>query len=353
MHVILNKIDRVADGQRAEIVADLERRLVSSGIDRPRVHVTSASTGVGIDALRGALAAEAGSKALVTAKLDADARAALARLGGALSVEPDVSHAPLVAPARRDAAVHDAIEGALAVVDVAGLSGQVRAAVMHRARRSGGSLLARVVTLMGWMTGQQRRRADPAAFLRDWRRRGSLGRVVNPVRGVLLEAAGRLPAASRGALLGALGIEELESASADALDRAARDAIADLRIPGSLLWPVVGAAQLAVGAAFVFATAWYVTLFVSGGAVPVSTFELPGLGPVPLPLLILTGSILVSAVLGWIVALHAGWIGRRAARRVATRVGSAVETAIVAVGTRGIDQVEAVRKELADALSAE
>ena len=76
---------------------------------------------------------------------------------------------------------------------------------------------------------------------------------------------------------------------ARALDAVARDAAGDLRIRGSILWPLVGAVQLAIGAVFAFAIAWYVTLFVSGGRVPVSTVEAPLLGPLPLPLVLLVG----------------------------------------------------------------
>ena len=48
-----------------------------------------------------------------------------------------------------------------------------------------------------------------------------------------------------------------------------------------------------------FALAWIVILFVSGGGVPVGTFDAPLLGPVPMPLALLTASVLVSAALGW------------------------------------------------------
>jgi hypothetical protein len=116
---------------------------------------------------------------------------------------------------------------------------------------------------------------------------------------------------------------------------------------------VVGAVQLLIGAVFLFTVAWYVTLFVSTGAVPVGTIELPILGPVPLPLVLLAGSVLASAILGWLLALHAGWIGRRRGRRVAERVRAAVASAVHEAGLRGLRRVEEVRSGVAEARSAQ
>ncbi len=117
-------------------------------------------------------------------------------------------------------------------------------------------------------------------------------------------------------------------------------------MPGSILWPIIGAVQLAVGAVFAFAVAWYVTLFVSGGVVPVSTVEAPILGPVPLPLVLLAGSIVVSAVLGMILSLHAGWIGRRLGRRLEGRVRAEVAAAVETAGLAGLERVEAARRAI-------
>ena len=118
------------------------------------------------------------------------------------------------------------------------------------------------------------------------------------------------------------------------------------RIPGSILWPVVGAIQLAIGAVFAFAVVWYVTLFLSQGQVPVSTIDLPVLGPLPLPLILLAGSIVISAVLGLLLSLHAGWIGRRAGARIAERVRAAVGSSVTETGFGGLDRVENARRRM-------
>jgi hypothetical protein len=268
-------------------------------------------------------------------------------LARSVGLEPGSAPAPLIDESRRTATIHAAVAGALAVVDPAGVARQMQNAVLGRARRTGGSLLGRVLALLGWLTGQSGRQGDPVAYLRGWRGRGSLARAVNPIHAALVEAARGVPAASRRAVLEALGADGAEAAIGRALDDAARDAATDLRVPGSVLWPAIGAIQLVVGAAFAFAVAWYVTLFLSQGNVPVSTVELPGLGPVPLPLMLLVGSILVSAVLGLILSLHAGWIGRRAGRSVAARVSAAVAAAVEDQAMAGLGRLEALREELA------
>jgi GTP-binding protein EngB required for normal cell division len=348
MRFVLNKADRLTDDSREELAADLRRRLAAAGIEAPRVSVVSAARGDGIDVLRADLAAQADAKELVVAKLVTDARDAQASLARAVGVEPGTPAAPLLATDARGRATRSAVAGALAVIDPPGVGRQVRAAVLWRARRSGGSLLSRVVALLSFLTGQRGRSADPAAYLRDWRRRGALGSAVNPVHAALVDAASRLPAASRPAILRALGAHDIEAAVTRALDDVARDAAADLRVPGSLLWPVIGAVQLAVGAVFAFAVAWYVTLFVAGGAVPVATVEVPLLGPVPLPLMLLVGSIVVSAALGLVLGVHAGWIGRRLGDRLAERVRAGVTDAVATAGLAGLDRVEAARRTIGE-----
>jgi GTP-binding protein EngB required for normal cell division len=346
LRFILNKVDRVAEPQRATLVNDLRRRLSQAGIGDARVDVVSATSGDGIDALRRDLAQQADAKALVAAKLETDAIEARRRLARAVGVDPDGGYRPLLPDARRDDAIRASADGALALVDPAGLAGQLRLAVLGRARRTGGSLLGRAVALLGWLTGQTRRTADPAAYLHDWRRRGSLGRAVNPVHAALVEAAAGVPSATRGTLSAAMRADALEAEVTRALDAVARDAAVGLRVPGSIVWPLVGVVQLVIGAVFAFAVGWYVTLFVSQGQVPVATVEAPLLGPLPLPLVLLAGSIVASAVLGLLLSWHAGWIGRRLGARVAGRVRAAVATSVAEAGFGGLDRVEEARRRI-------
>ena len=140
--------------------------------------------------------------------------------------------------------------------------------------------------------------------------------------------------------------DELEAAITKGIDRATSDASADVRIGGSVLWPVIGVIQLGIGAIFLFAVAWYVTLWVSQGVLPVATFDAPLLGPVQLPLSLLAGSIVASAIIGLLLSLHAGWIGRRLGARVADRVRSSVAQSVEEAGFAGVDRVERARRTI-------
>jgi GTP-binding protein EngB required for normal cell division len=348
LQFVLNKADRLTDADARRVIDDLRARLSADGISGTPIHLVSALNGAGVEPLRAALADAGEAKAIVAAKLQTDLAKAADRLADAVGLDAGADRT-LLADERRGEVERAAVEGALALVDVEGLAQQVRAAVLHRARVGGGSLLSRLVALTATLTGRRHRRADPAAYLRAWRSRGALGRVLNPLRGGLLEAASALPAASRGRILDAIGSATVEADVERVLDRAVASAGADLEIPRSPIWPVIGVVQALVGAVTVFALAWIVVLFVAGGGVPVGTFDAPLLGPVPVPLALLAASVLVSAALGWIVGLHAGWVGRRVAARLASRTELAVREAVVDQAFAGLDRVEQGRRTIADA----
>jgi hypothetical protein len=307
----------------------------------------SALTGEGVEALRQELAAEADAKAVVTAKLVTDAERARDRLIRAVGLEPGARYRPLMSDAVRRETLDQAIAGALALVDIPGLVQQIRLAVMSRARWSGGSMLGRVVELLRRLTGQGRRTADPATYVANWRRRGTLGRVTNPVRAAMVRESASLPSPSRGTVLAALNAEDMEAGLGQALDQVARDSASDMQVPRSPIWLVIGLLQFATAAVFLFAIIWYVTLFLSQGQVPVATMEAPILGPLPLPLILLVGSLLISAFFGWVLSLHAGWRGRRIGARVADRVAVAVAHAVERTGFQQLDEIELARRKIA------
>jgi GTPase Era involved in 16S rRNA processing len=349
LRFVLNKADRLDAAAQASVAADLAERLRADGIGSPHVTVVSAANGEGIDRFRDDLASAADAKALVAAKLEADRRQTAERLAESVGLD-DGSYAPLVDDQRGSAAVAEAVNGALALIDPPGVQRQIQAAVLNRARTSGGSLLARVVALLGWLTGSRRQRADPAAYLLAWRRRGALGRIMNPIRALLLEASAGVAPEARAAILATMGADDAEAAIGRTLDDVARRQAGRLEVGSSVLWPVIGALQLAVAAVFLFAVAWFVTLFVSGGAVPVATVDAPWIGPIPMPLALLVGAVVVSALLGWVLSLHARLIGRRIARRVEAETVEAVSQSISDVVLGGLVRVEDARRSIAAAL---
>jgi hypothetical protein len=68
-----------------------------------------------------------------------------------------------------------------------------------------------------------------------------------------------------------------------------------------------------------------------------------------MPLALLTASVLVSALLGWVLGLHAGWVGRRMAGAVGARVEAAVREGVVRDAFGGLDRVEEGRRLIAAA----
>lgn len=347
MRFILNKSDRLRGGTLEEVADDLRRRLAAAGIRPLAVDVLSATTGHGIAELRSELRAAADAKAVIDGKLSADAAAAVASLASAAGVTAG-RDVPLVGPERRAATIRAAQEAAIALIDPAGLRQQARGAVLGRARRSGGGLLGRTVGWIGKLSGRETRRADPAIYLRHWRRRGTLARAVNPVRAALTDAVRGVPPEGRQALLRSLTADRLEEAIGAAIDGAVEEQALAAEPPGSWLWPVIGVLQLAAAAVLLFAIAWYATIVLAGG-LPVTTAELPWLGQVPLPLVLLAGSLAVSVVLGWLLTLHAAWVGGRFARRVVDRVRARVSAAVAATAFARLDEVEAARARLAQA----
>ena len=95
-----------------------------------------------------------------------------------------------------------------------------------------------------------------------------------------------------------------------------------------------------------FAIAWYLVVIFGPGQLPVATIDVPYLGPVPTPLLLITGSLAVSLLLGFVLTVHARWIGRRTGHEVATRVGQAVSRSITTAAFGGLDSVEETRRHL-------
>ena len=347
LRFVLNKADLLSEADRELIADDLRRRLVTDGIPRPVIAIVSARSGEGIDRLRDDLADVAHAKVIVAAKLEADRAAAAEKLAATVGLAPDAGYRPLLAPPDREAAVEATVRGALELIDPVGVGRQVRSAVLYKARIGGGSFIGRVIGLLGTLTGSRRRSADPGLYLAAWRERGAVGRVLNPLRATLVSAAAELPPASRGRVLDALGAPDAESVLERVLDGVARREGSEVEIPTSPVWPVIGAAQIVVGALLLFALAWIVTLFVSGGGVPVATVDVPILGPIPMPLALAAAALLASGLLAWALGAHAGWIGRRVAARVATSTAERVREAIGRDGFARLDAVEEARRTIA------
>jgi hypothetical protein len=100
-----------------------------------------------------------------------------------------------------------------------------------------------------------------------------------------------------------------------------------------------------------FSALWFVSLFVIHDA-PVGSISVPYLGPMPTPVVLLVLTLAVGYVLAKLLQLHAGWVGRRWARRIGTRISGEVRQRVVDELLVPLDRFEASRKALNKAVSA-
>ncbi|MFN2526091.1 MAG: YfjP family GTPase [Actinomycetota bacterium] len=96
--VVLNKVDRLMEGQRRQCARDLRRLLREDGLDSVPLLVTSALTGEGIDELREEFARKVATKRAAAERLLADIELTTRFLGSAC--DPAVQAPPIAPPAR-------------------------------------------------------------------------------------------------------------------------------------------------------------------------------------------------------------------------------------------------------------
>jgi GTP-binding protein EngB required for normal cell division len=366
--VVLNKADRLEAGALANVKRDLEglvaRTIPATGWrervgglarDRevgrvpraaPAVITASAIGGeAGIAELKAWLADAAEAKAVVAARLTAAARAALLELTSEAGVSSAVA-GPLVPAVEQRRAIDAAVEEVLRVVDLPGAERQAVAATRARARRRGTGPIGLLTSAIYRFSGRQGRAANPTAFLRGWRDRGGLTRGAEVVRRAVVDALPGVPPALRGRYAAAAEGRDLERRFEDALDRVvARQA--EIEAPSSRLWPVIGLLQTANTLLLVFAVAWVVLWVIARPEV--ANYNLPLLGPVPAPMVLLFVGLATGYVLARLLSLHAGWLGRRWARRVSKELRDAIKDIIAADAFAPIDRIEAARSSLAAA----
>ena len=325
--IVLNRSDILNAADVAKVAGDMREQLSRDGAGGIEVVATRARDGAdGVVEVRRWLESGVEAKRVVASRVAAEAREAVRELAASAGVA-DGAAAPLLEPARRERAVGAVTAGALALIDVSGLERQAVAATRFAARRRGAGPLRYVTSAVYRLTGRARTAADPAAFLRRWRVRGSLAPVAEPLRELI---ASTLPAAAaplRGALAAISAPASVERRLGDTIDRTLTAEAAGFRVPTSGLWSVVGAGQYVVTGVLVFSVLWFASLFVVQG-IPVGTIAVPYLGPVPTPVLLLAGALLAGYVLAKVLQLDAGWRGRRWAKQVGARVTRAVRERI-------------------------
>lgn len=320
--IVVNKVDRLTLEDAERIRADLLARLRAEGLPRVPVLMTSATHG--IDPLAGWIAQGVAAKEIVAARLAAGARAAVTDLAVAAGVDgPDAPH-PVVDPEQRSAAVAAASREILVTLDLVGLREQAIAATRLSARPRGGGPVGIVRSLITRGTGQAERTADPEGHLRRWRERGSLTRAVAPVRDLVTDTLPALPPGARPGLAALADPATLTERFGAAADRAVTGPAGSFRAPTSPWWPVIGLGQLAATTAVIVGVLWLVTLWVSGGSAPTPTWDVPLLGAMPVPTILIVAGIAGWFLLGRLLAWHAGRLGAAWAERIGAEIGRGV-----------------------------
>ena len=339
--VILNKSDRLDSDGRTHVERDL-RRLLSR---ETKVIVTSATQGdAGVAGLRAWLAEAVDAKAVVASRVMASARAALAELAGAGGMSGQARDlAPLVPEAAQRRAISAAVEETLRIVDLPGAERQAVAATRARARRRGTGPIGILTSALYRFSGRQRQTADPAEYLRGWRRRGGLARATEPIRREITDALPGVPPALRSRYAVAGEGADLERRITVALDRViARHA--DVEAPSSRFWPVVGLLQSANTVLLVVAVAWIVLWVIARPEV--ASYDLPVLGPVPAPMVLLALGLVLGYLLARVLSVHAGFLGRRWARRLTGELRRTVGEVIESEAFAPLARIEAAREQL-------
>jgi GTP-binding protein EngB required for normal cell division len=349
--VVLNRSDLLSPADGSRVVEDLRGQLRRDGAGEIEVVATRAKEGAGgIDELRKWLESGVEAKRIVVSRVGAEAREAVRDLAAAAGVGMGGTADLLIEPARRERALSSVARGVLAVVDIAGLERQAVAATRFGARKRGAGPLGHLTSAIYRLIGRKRTSADPAGFLNRWQLRGSLAPAVEPLRELIMSTLPSVPAALRGALAALCAPASLEHRLAETVDRSLAGEAATFRVPTSALWSVIGAAQYVVTAFLVFSALWFVALFYIHDA-PVGSISVPYLGPVPTPVALLAVSLLVGYVLAKLLQLHAGWLGRRWARRVGARISGEVRQRVVDELLVPLDRFEASRAALSRAVS--
>jgi energy-coupling factor transporter ATP-binding protein EcfA2 len=342
--VVLNKSDRV--GPEAErLRAHLAASLRAEGIDKVDVAVTSAARDGDAHELRDWIADGVEAKRVVTERIAADVHETLLDLATRAGVLADAG--PLLTEERRARALADVAREAAGIIDLAGLERQAVAATRLAARPRGAGPFGPITTFLYRATGRDRVVADPEGYLRRWRERGNLARATEPVRIMVADVLPRVPSEARGAIAKLIDAEALRARVAGAIDAAVATRLADVRAPTSLVWSAIGALQYIVTAALLFTGLWIAAVFFLHA--PFASVEVPVLGPIPTPLIVLASLLLAGYLLARLLGAHAGLLGRRWALRLRRDLSRELETRLGDVLFAPLATIDSARARIAAA----
>ena len=341
--VVVNKSDRLGTEDAERIRRDLAAALPA---DRGAIEVISSSAAggeAGIERLRAWIAGGADAKRIVAERIAAEARAAIRELAERAGVASGAGE--LVPAAQRATALRDMTGEALALLDMRGLERQAVSATRLAARPRGAGPLGPLTAFVYRWSGRASVKADPAAYLRRWRERGTLARVTQPLRLLVAKALTAAPPTLRPGVAAIFDPRAVDAQIASALDRAAAMPLGPA--PTSLAWVLIGFSQYIVTAVLIFAALWIA--IIAFGRVDISTVVLPLLGAVPTPLLLLAGALAAGYILARLLGAHAYWLGRRWAGRMRRMITDELEPRLDVAAIAPLSAIDAARARIAAA----
>jgi GTPase SAR1 family protein len=342
--VVLNKADRI--GAEVERLREhLSASLRAEGIENVGVAVTSATGDGDTRELRQWIVAGVDAKRIIADRIAAELRGASLDLATRAGVQADAK--ALITAEQRAQLLADVAREAAAIIDLAGLERQAVAATRLAARPRGAGPFGLVTTALYRASGRDRAVADPEGYLRRWRQRGTLARAAEPIRSLVGDVLPRVPSEARAAIASLIDAEALHTRLTGAIDAAVATRTAEVRPPTSVIWSVIGAFQYVVTAGLLFAGLWIAAVFFLRA--PFASVDVPVLGPIPTPLVVLASLLLAGYVLARLLGAHAGMLGRRWARRLRGDLTRELELRLRDVLFARLDTIDAARGRIARA----
>lgn len=326
MVVVLNHIDTVPEDRRDAMVDDVRRLLAADGIPDVPVIAISARHGIGIDQLKGEIEKRVADKQMTAGRIEADVRAAAGELRAAAGDAPTRTLS--------DERV-EALESALA--EGAGVPAIVEAVERSTRWRAGRATGWPLVSWVGRLRPDPLKKLeiDLGADSKALRGQGVSVPQATAVQRARIDAEVRSLADDVSTGLGAPFADSVRRASTarlsevgDRLDDALRTVDLDAeRLP---VWAgAVRVLQWLLVLAALVGGAWSVAAMLSGGL-----GDLPRVGGVALPLVLLGGGVLLGVLLGLVcrglVAATARSRAAAADRRLREAVSEVASELVVA-----------------------
>ena len=346
--VVLNRADLLSAEDATRVAGDMRAQLEREGLTDIQVATTRAREGTaGVAELRAWLDSGVEAKRVIAARVAAEGQQAVRELATRAGVT-EGNVAPLIDKDRRERALDSVARGVLALIDINGLERQAVAATRLAARPRGAGPFGHLTSWIYRLTGRARASADPGGYLRRWQLRGSLAPAVEPLRELVATTLPTVPGSVRGALAALSAPAAFEQRLADTIDHSLATEAATFRVPTSAVWSLIGLLQYAVTAVLIFCAIWFAALFLIHEA-PVGSVDVPYLGAMPTPVVLLVVTLLIGFLLAQALRLHAGWLGRRWARRLGKEITREVRARITDSLLLPIERFDVARVQLAKA----